>query len=745
MSFRQNVNQQLRDAGYDDVADRVEMLLSDTIPSNRNAPLQITHNEANEDLPLSGYGEDSPDAISEFKEPSDPIPDPGNFPPPHKHNSDRVQNMTNGWNSDLSVYYNAPAHTHRVYDCHPQKMVRYDISSLQMSQYASNRGFSNDSSIAPPSGLAGAKSSIVKYAIATDTISAISGTTLGSGPAVLAEIINGEVQPVVGDFKRKQALGILGQQQGDGREGGRVKVADRLGPANGGDQIAKKNTVWTITPAGSVMSDNRPYEGKVIAAANSANTAGQLYPYYSFEDNVTDLSGHGLDLTASSASYSATSKIGSKSARFQGSSYFERAHDDMFTPSVGGGMRVSFWFRLDTHPTISAGDYQGLVTKGEFDPAGSHNGGVTGFVGEWAILYYQQTTKHIDGSEASAADFFVGLKTDVAALSVYGGGTTGKIEAGDWYFFDIIIRDNQTWSFSMRSTDASASVDTSSTYAGNPVAVASEPMRIGLNDSPYAAHAAHDIGKLGGNSGDFLLDGVTFSKDFTTSTDTLFNSNLGIATSYDGTLISNILPNANETLITGTYQVQDVRNVYTAVDSTSGAVRPAIKITKPANSSDDITIEVGTSTSKYIGDFTADPSVATVTQTSDPKGATVTWHGQFEGYPIDISDTDNGYVVSSTSARASECLVKVSTIGSGAQNIGRSGETQGPQDADGTVAAGAVVRNPHFGESADPVAKAKERGYSTGGAITVRNPTSNSYANGAVIKVESSGNGWVIL
>ena len=92
MSFRQNVNQQLRDAGYDDVADRVEMLLSDTIPSNRNAPLQITHNEANEDLPLSGYGEDSPDAISEFKEPSDPIPDPGNFPPPHKHNSDRVKN-----------------------------------------------------------------------------------------------------------------------------------------------------------------------------------------------------------------------------------------------------------------------------------------------------------------------------------------------------------------------------------------------------------------------------------------------------------------------------------------------------------------------------------------------------------------------------------------------------------------------------------------------------------------------------
>ena len=113
MSFRQNINQQLRDAGHGELADRIELLLNDSIPSNRNAPLQISHNESNEDLPLSGYGEDTPDPISEFKAPSDPIPDPGNFPLPHKHNSDRVQNMTNGWNSDLSVYYNAPQHTHR--------------------------------------------------------------------------------------------------------------------------------------------------------------------------------------------------------------------------------------------------------------------------------------------------------------------------------------------------------------------------------------------------------------------------------------------------------------------------------------------------------------------------------------------------------------------------------------------------------------------------------------------------------
>ena len=339
-----------------------------------------------------------------------------------------------------------------------------------------------------------------------------------------------------------------------------------------------------------------------------------------------------------------------------------------------------------------------------------------------------------DGS--SGADLNFCIKTPTVSLSVLYGLPVGEgTDYPDWYFCDFgINQNNGTWFVNIRgqyNQDHNGSIT-----GGSVIPDTSTDLRIGNN-------TAGSI--LGTGGGDIFIDGVFFTKDLTISTDTLYNSGSGIATSYDGTLIADILPNANETLLTGTYQVQDVRNVYTAVDSTSGAVRPAIKITKPANSSDDISIEVGTSTSKYISDFTADPSVATVTQTSDPKGATVTWHGQFEGYPIDISDTDNGYIVSSTSARASECLVKVSTIGSGAQNIGRSGETQGPQDADGTVAAGAVVRNPHFGESADPVAKAKERGYSTGGAITVRNPTSSSYANGAVIKVESSGNGWVIL
>ena len=739
MSFRQNVNQQLRDAGYDDVADRVELLLSDTIPANRNAPLRITHNESNEDLPISGYGEDTPPPTSEFREPSDQIPDPGNFPPPHKHNSDRVQNMTNGWNADLSTYYTAPQHTHKVYGCHPGRSVRYDISSLQAFQYASGRTYNNDSSISPPSALSSPKGSVIRYAIATDAISAASGTTPGSGPAVLAERINGVITPVVGEFRKRGGIGQLGDEDGPGMVNGGPALPVKLGPADGGDPMAKKNTVWTITPAGSVMESSRPYEGKVIAsAADPEDTAGQLYPYYSFEDNTTDLSGHGLDLTASSATYSSTSKIGSKSARFQGSSYFERAHHDMFTPSVGGGMRVSFWIRWDSLSSVVASNYQGIVTKGDL------NGSALTFDGEWGIFYKEETA-------GSSMDIALVFKSN-SATNLLGGAwigspaSLGNLQTGDWYFIDFAIKDDGTYFFNVRSADdsAAASLDRSGTYTGTPVVATSQPMHIGWNDDPYSGSAS-STGKLGSHSGDVLIDGVCFTKDFTTSTDALYNSNAGIATGYDGTLVANILPTANETLLTGTYQVQDVRNVYTAVDSTSGAVRPAIKITKPANSSDDIAIEVGTSTSKYIGDFTADPSVATVTQTSDPKGATVTWHGQFEGYPIDISESDNGYVVSSTSARASECLVKVSTVGKGAQGIGRSGETQGPQDADSSVSSGSVVRNQNFGESSDPVAKAKERGYSPGGAIIARNPTTNSYSNGNTIRVEKEGNGWIII
>ena len=144
MSFRQNINQQLRDAGYDDIADAVELLLSDTIPSSRNAPLTITVNESIVDFPISGYGSDVADPTSEFRETSDPV---------HTFGTDRALTLTNGFNSDIGTYYNAPAQTHKVFGGKPGRQARHDVSSLQVSQYATRRGFDNDVQLSPPKSL----------------------------------------------------------------------------------------------------------------------------------------------------------------------------------------------------------------------------------------------------------------------------------------------------------------------------------------------------------------------------------------------------------------------------------------------------------------------------------------------------------------------------------------------------------------------------------------------------------------
>ena len=153
MSFRQNINQQLRDAGYEDIANSIELLLSDAIPSNRNAPLSVTVNESIMDYPLSGYGADEVAPTSEFSQNSDPIPDPGNFPPIHAYGTDRSLTVTDGFNSDISTYYNVPAQEHKVFGGKPGRQARYDISSLQVSQYATRRGYDNDVQLSPPRSL----------------------------------------------------------------------------------------------------------------------------------------------------------------------------------------------------------------------------------------------------------------------------------------------------------------------------------------------------------------------------------------------------------------------------------------------------------------------------------------------------------------------------------------------------------------------------------------------------------------
>jgi hypothetical protein len=225
----------------------------------------------------------------------------------------------------------------------------------------------------------------------------------------------------------------------------------------------------------------------------------------------------------------------------------------------------------------------------------------------------------------------------------------------------------------------------------------------------------------------------------------MYNSGSAYSTNYTNQGVESYLPSAAISLVTGTYQVPGDKDVPVSITDTSGAVRPAIKITKPTSTSADVSIEVGTATSKFVADFSADPSVGTVRQTSNPKAAEVVWKGKYANHPIEIHESDNGMIIDSETARASECFIGVTSIGAGSPYTSRSNSPTGPQDMGGTVASGAVARDKSYGESSDPEAAAKTLGYSPGAAITVRNPTGTSYSSGNVLRIEKEGNGWVIL
>jgi hypothetical protein len=273
--------------------------------------------------------------------------------------------------------------------------------------------------------------------------------------------------------------------------------------------------------------------------------------------------------------------------------------------------------------------------------------------------------------------------------------------------------------------------------AGNMVGDASYPLRIGNNSGGNL---------LGANSARFYIDAVSFSNDFTSpTTDEMYNSGSAYATGYSGADVNSYLPSAATSLVTGSFQTRGAGNVFSTVMSTEGTVRPAVKITKPTDANADVAVEVGTSTSKFVADFTPDPSMAVVRQTSNPKAVEITWKGRYKNHPIDIYESDNGLILSEEEARASDCIVKVTSVGSGAAGTGRLDLSAGPQDIDIKPVSGCFVRNKSQGEAADPVAAAKALGYSPGSAVTVRNPTSSSYSSGDVMRVEREGSGWVIM
>ena len=568
----------------------------------------------------------------------------------------------------------------------------------------------------------------MRYAIATASISAASGTTPASGTAVLAERINGVVTPVSSDYRTEVSIAQGGQFSGSepGSSGGKPGRLAPIGSSDGGDDIGKRPSVWTVTPVGSIFGNNRPYS----ASSLTTIPASQIFPYYNFEDDGTDWSGRDLDLTVTSGSYSTTRVVGSKSANFQDSCHFSHAHNEYLSGGDGAGIRICFWIYPVALGSGGASDFQGIITKGSVN-TGS---GSPVFTGDWGIFYAQNAA-------AGTKDLHVVIKTSSVATQIL---HSMALSTGAWYFIDVVINNYGTSGAGGETGVASVNVRGAATsnsgdidITGNMLGDSNQLLRIGNNS---------EGDKLGADSAQFYLDAVSFSNDFTSpTTDEMYNSGSAYATGYTDQGVASYLPSAATSLVTGTYQVRGDNDVHTAVTDTTGAVLPAIKITKPTSTTADVSIEVGTSTSKFVADFTADPSVGTVRQTSNPKAAEVVRKGNYANHPIKIHESDNGMIVSTDSARASECFVDVTSVGSGAADTAELNTSTGPQDITGTVASGAVSRDKSYGEASDPKAAAEALGYSPGAAITVRNPTGTSYSSGNVLRIEKEGNGWVIL
>tara|TARA_R110002110_G_scaffold47878_8_gene143326 strand:- start:589 stop:2286 length:1698 start_codon:yes stop_codon:yes gene_type:complete len=565
----------------------------------------------------------------------------------------------------------------------------------------------------------------MRYAIATASIAAASGTTPASGTAVLAERINGVVTPITSDYRTEVSISQGGPESVAGG-GGTPRSTASSGASNGGDDIGKREAVWTVTPVGSIFGNDRPYS----ASSLTTIPASQIFPYYNFEDDGTDWSGRGLDLTVTSGSYSTTRVVGSKSANFQNACHFSHAHNEYFSGSDGAGIRISFWIYPVALGSGGALDFQGIITKGSVNTGT----GSAVFTGDWGIFYAQNAV-------AGTKDLHVVIKTTGIATFVL---HSMALSTGAWYFIDVVINNYGestgyggvgTYSVSVRGAATANTGDQN--IIGEMLGDSSQLLRIGNNS---------EGDKLGDDSARFYIDAVSFSNDFTSpTTDEMYNSGSAYSTGYTNLGVASYLPSAATSLVTGTYQVRGDSDVHTAITDTTGAVRPAIKITKPASTSADVSIEAGTSTSKFVADFTADPSVGTVRQTSNPKAAEVVWKGRYANYPIEIHESDNGMIVTAEKARVSECFVDVTSVGAGAPDTARANASTGPQDMGGTVASGAVTRDKGHGEASDPEAAATALGYSPGASITVRNPTSSSYSSGNVLRIEREGNGWVIL
>ena len=206
-------------------------------------------------------------------------------------------------------------------------------------------------------------------------------------------------------------------------------------------------------------------------------------PCYYFEGSGKDSFGN-KSLTESGTLYSTTFSQGSQSARFTGSSYFQREKHSCFSPYGHTTWTISFDMKVVTEPDVPQSQGMGLITRGAWDgnpPAGTMSG-------EWAIIYQHQ--------ESGSTVYFI-LKTDsttnglhsVAIREDSGTGTNGF----------------STISWTIGTGTASKVVANGIEYTGNYVG-----SLVYGNDDLYVGNNTDGL-KLGEGSGEILIDNLCFS------------------------------------------------------------------------------------------------------------------------------------------------------------------------------------------------------------------------------------------
>ena len=206
-------------------------------------------------------------------------------------------------------------------------------------------------------------------------------------------------------------------------------------------------------------------------------------PCYYFKGSGKDSLGN-KSLTESGALYSTTSSQGSQSAKFTGSSYFQREKHSCFSPYGHTTWTISFDMKIVTEPDLPQSQAMGLVTRGAWDgnpPAGTMSG-------EWAVIYEHQ--------ETGATVYFI-LKTDDTTNALHGVALNDSSGTGTNGFNTI------SWTIGIGT--ASKVVANGTEYTNNYVG-----SLVYGNDDLYVGNNTDGL-KLGEGSGEILIDNLCFS------------------------------------------------------------------------------------------------------------------------------------------------------------------------------------------------------------------------------------------